>query len=220
MDAVAVKARHILVKSKHLAEEAKRRVEAGEAFGKVAMEMSYCPSKTSEGSLGWLEKGATVKEFEDAAFHAPTNGEMLVVQTSFGWHVLAVDDAVEGSHRVRKTILPVFLPSFLALFAAWKAEYFLADTPFISQADFARKFFFFFSPAKPGLKLFEGFMSRRTSSQKDVQNSSTSCLARLHPMHGPKHWRLERSNPTREENSQVPVSTPPSDVCLGLNPGG
>ena len=47
-----VQARHILVGSKELADEIKKKIDDGEEFSKLAEEFSECPSKKRGGDLG------------------------------------------------------------------------------------------------------------------------------------------------------------------------
>ncbi|HEX5758304.1 MAG TPA: peptidyl-prolyl cis-trans isomerase [Thermoanaerobaculia bacterium] len=93
-----VRARHVLVMidddtpdaaARAKVEAARRRIEAGEDFAKVAAEVSEDPSnKDKGGDLGFFGRGAMVKEFEDAAFGAAPGTLVGPVRTSFGYHLL------------------------------------------------------------------------------------------------------------------------------------
>ncbi|MGH9361065.1 MAG: SurA N-terminal domain-containing protein, partial [Thermoanaerobaculia bacterium] len=95
-----VRARHILVMidddtpeaaARAKVEEARRRIEAGEPFAKVAAAISEDASnKDTGGDLGFFGRGKMVKEFEDAAFGAGEEGLVGPVRTSFGYHLLEV----------------------------------------------------------------------------------------------------------------------------------
>ncbi len=97
-----VRARHILIKvdDQHDAaaaqaaiEAAKRRLEKGEDFTKIASEISEDPgSKSRGGDLGYFGRGRMIKEFEDAAFAAAPNSLVGPVRTSFGFHLIQVLD--------------------------------------------------------------------------------------------------------------------------------
>ena len=50
---------------------------------------SKCPSGRNGGDLGWFGRGQMVKPFEDAAF-SYNPGDMTIVQTQFGWHLIYV----------------------------------------------------------------------------------------------------------------------------------
>ncbi len=69
----------------------RERVLAGESFEDLARENSDDPgSAAGGGSLGFIERGMMVSEFEEAAF-ALASGEVSdPVRTSFGWHLVKV----------------------------------------------------------------------------------------------------------------------------------
>jgi peptidyl-prolyl cis-trans isomerase C len=85
-----VQARHILVGKQKLAEELKKRIDAGEDFSALAEEYSECPSKKRGGDLGWFGKGSMVRPFEVAAFSAEEGAVVGPVKTEFGWHLIYV----------------------------------------------------------------------------------------------------------------------------------
>ena len=85
-----VQARHILVGTKELAEEIKKKIDDGEEFSKLAEEFSECPSKKRGGDLGWFGKGAMVRPFEVAAFSADEGEVVGPVKTEFGYHIIYV----------------------------------------------------------------------------------------------------------------------------------
>jgi peptidyl-prolyl cis-trans isomerase C len=99
-----VRAQHILVKLEPGADEQKRaqarkklegvkkRVLAGEDFGKLAKEYSEGPSNVREGDLGYFTRGRMVKPFEDAAFKLAPNEISGIVETQFGFHLIKVMD--------------------------------------------------------------------------------------------------------------------------------
>lgn len=75
--------------AKALAEEARRRVtEGGEAFAKVASELSDCPSKAKGGNLGTFARGQMTPVFEDTAFALAPDEVSAVIETEFGFHVI------------------------------------------------------------------------------------------------------------------------------------
>lgn len=115
----SVKARHILIKAdrKDAAALATARAKADSIKNVIAKENNFEAmaaqfgsdgTKTSGGDLGWFGKGAMVKEFEDASFTKP-KGELTLVTTDFGVHVLEVTDqkfAVAKVAMIEKTIEP------------------------------------------------------------------------------------------------------------------
>ena len=82
-----IRVSHILVGSEEKATELLNKIKAGYNFEKIALEESKCPSKKKGGDLGWFTRGKMVREFENAAFSLK-KGEMGLVKTEFGWHIL------------------------------------------------------------------------------------------------------------------------------------
>lgn len=106
-----VNARHILIKvaedagddvkkaARDKIEAAKKRVDGGEDFAKVAQEVSEDSSAKQGGSLGLFGEGAMVKPFEEAAF-ALKKGEISgVVESRFGYHVIKVEEIQEATKK-------------------------------------------------------------------------------------------------------------------------
>lgn len=84
-----VKARHVLVKDEAQAKDAKKRLDAGEDFAKVAEELSTDPgSKKRGGDLGWFTKERMVPEFSEVAFVQELNKISEPVKSKFGYHVI------------------------------------------------------------------------------------------------------------------------------------
>lgn len=87
-----VKASHILVKLEAEAGSLAFDIRRGTIkFEEAAKKFSTCPSGKKGGDLGWFGKNQMVKEFETAAF-SMQKGEMKVVKSPFGWHIIRVDD--------------------------------------------------------------------------------------------------------------------------------
>src|SRR5258708_6279191 len=105
-----VNVRHILIKSplpgpdgkvdpkaldaaRGKAEDALKQVKAGGSFADLAKKYSEDPGSAKEGgSLGWIGKGRTVPEFEKAAFSLPKGQMSDLVKSSYGFHIIRVDD--------------------------------------------------------------------------------------------------------------------------------
>lgn len=86
--------------------EARRRIEGGEDFAVVARDLSEDPSsRQSGGDLGFITRGRTVPEFENAAFGAEP-GELVTVQSPIGYHLLEVTDRREGGMRPLEEVAP------------------------------------------------------------------------------------------------------------------
>ncbi len=93
-----VKAKHILVEEEDTAKEVIAKLEAGEDFAKLAGEYSIEPNADqSGGNLGYFGRGMMVPEFEEAAFTLEVGKISEPVKTSFGYHVIVVEDKVEES---------------------------------------------------------------------------------------------------------------------------
>jgi len=91
-------------------EEVRARIEAGESFEDVAIEVSEDPgSGANGGSLGWFGRGQMVPEFEEAAFSLDVGELSQPVQTDFGYHLILVDeintddDQVNARHILIRT---------------------------------------------------------------------------------------------------------------------
>jgi len=91
-------ARHILIKTSEIvapAEAKKRimeimqRIEGGAGFAEQAKRYSQDGSAQQGGDLDWLSPGQTVAGFEEA-MNKLQIGEIGMVQTQFGWHLIQV----------------------------------------------------------------------------------------------------------------------------------
>lgn len=98
-------ASHILIstgdgaeaKAAKLATEAKA---AGADFAALAKANSEdTGSKEQGGDLGWIERGAMVKPFEDAVFAAKAGDVIGPVKTDFGYHVIQVREVRGGEGK-------------------------------------------------------------------------------------------------------------------------
>ncbi len=69
--------------------EIKQRIDAGADFAEQAKRYSQDGSAQQGGDLDWISPGQTVPEFE-AAMNKLQPGQMGVVQTQFGWHLIQV----------------------------------------------------------------------------------------------------------------------------------
>jgi peptidyl-prolyl cis-trans isomerase D len=80
------------------AEEVLKQLKAGAKFEDLAAKYSEdTTSAKNGGSLGWIGKGRTVPEFEKAAFALPKGGTSELVHSSYGFHIIHVDDK-QGAH--------------------------------------------------------------------------------------------------------------------------
>ena len=105
----AVHARHILfqvapgsspeqeeqVRAQALA--ARERLLGGADFAALAKELSSDPgSKDNGGDLGFFERGQMVPEFDQAAFDLEPNAVSAPVKTSFGYHLIRMEERREA----------------------------------------------------------------------------------------------------------------------------
>ncbi len=84
-------AHHILLPTEEEAKTALKRVRGGEAFDKVAGELSKDPGAKG-GDLGWFTKDRMVPEFGEAASKLEPGQISEPVKTQFGWHIIKLDE--------------------------------------------------------------------------------------------------------------------------------
>ena len=105
-----VNVRHILIKTptpgpdgkvddkavqaaKQKAEDTLKQLHGGSNFADLAKKYSQDPgSAKNGGSLGFIGRGRTVPEFEQAAFSLPKGGTSGLIKSSYGFHIIHVDD--------------------------------------------------------------------------------------------------------------------------------
>ena len=77
-------------KAKEKAEDLLKRLQAGEDFAQLATASSEDPgTKVRGGDLGWISKGQTPPQFENAAFALTKPNQLSgVVESPFGFHVI------------------------------------------------------------------------------------------------------------------------------------
>lgn len=70
---------------------AKKRIDSGERFARVAQEVSEDPaSARAGGDLGFFGRGQMDPAFENAAFSLPKGKVSDPIRTPFGWHLIEV----------------------------------------------------------------------------------------------------------------------------------
>src|SRR5579864_89804 len=124
-----VNVRHILIKTppagadgkvdqkavdtaKAKADDIDKQLKAGADFAALAKKYSDdTASAKNGGSLGWISRGRTVPEFEQTAFSLPKGGTSGVVRTSYGFHIIHVDDKqpakMKSLDEVKSQIEPI-----------------------------------------------------------------------------------------------------------------
>jgi len=83
-----IKARHILVKQEHEANDLVKNLSEGKSFEDLAKSHSQCPSAQKGGDLGEFGKGRMVASFEEAAFGLEVGEVSKPVRTQFGYHLI------------------------------------------------------------------------------------------------------------------------------------
>jgi parvulin-like peptidyl-prolyl isomerase len=117
-----VRASHILLSLQKDAEESvvseKRkaaeaiaaRVKAGEAFDKLAAELSEDPSaKQNSGDLNFFTKEQMVPEFSQVAFSMQKGDLSEPVRSQFGFHIIQVTDRKAGEKMTLESVKPQLL---------------------------------------------------------------------------------------------------------------
>lgn len=81
------------------AEEILAMARGGSNFAELAREYSEGPSRSQGGALGTVTKGQMIKAFEEAAFNLEEGAISDVVKTSFGYHIIQVEDVSPASTK-------------------------------------------------------------------------------------------------------------------------
>jgi peptidyl-prolyl cis-trans isomerase D len=94
------------------AEDLLKQIQNGANFEELAKKYSEDPgSAKNGGSLGWIGRGQTVPEFEKVAFSLPKGQISGVVKSSYGFHIIRVDDKHEAELKpldeVKSEIEPI-----------------------------------------------------------------------------------------------------------------
>jgi hypothetical protein len=97
-----VKARHIVVKTRPEAQRLLAELREGADFVTLAAERSTdSATRANGGELGWVPRGVMTPAFESVVFDLKPGQLSDVVETSFGFHVVRVDD-------VQQPVIPAF----------------------------------------------------------------------------------------------------------------
>jgi peptidyl-prolyl cis-trans isomerase D len=82
------------------AQDVLKQVQSGGNFAELAKKYSEDPgSKDKGGELGWIQRGQTVPEFEKAAFSLTPGQTSGLVQSSFGFHIIQVEQKQEAGFK-------------------------------------------------------------------------------------------------------------------------
>lgn len=112
-----VKVRHILIKTplpgpdgkvddnglkaaKQKADEVLAKLKGGTDFADLAKKYSDDPASAEKGGeLGWINRGQTVPEFEKTAFSLKKGETSGLVQSSYGFHIIQLEDKHDAHVR-------------------------------------------------------------------------------------------------------------------------
>ena len=112
----SVRARHILIqpkannqieiaKARSLADSLQNVIANGGDFAIQAVSFSADQGSLPDGGdLGWVTSGMMVPEFDQAIFSRP-QGEVFVIETQFGFHVVQVTDRSAGVKKAQVVML-------------------------------------------------------------------------------------------------------------------
>ena len=114
------------------AEDLLKQLKGGAKFETLAEKYSEDPGSAKQGgSLGWIGRGQTVPEFEKTAFSLPKGQMSDLVKSSYGFHIIRVDDKQDAHMKsldeVKSEIEPALKHQKAQQIAQRQAETLLAD---------------------------------------------------------------------------------------------
>lgn len=116
-----------VAESQRRAEDLLNKVKSGTSFEDLAKKYSEDPGSAKQGgSLGWIGRGQTVAEFEKTAFSLPKGKISDLVKSSYGFHIIRVDDKqeahVKSLDEVKADIEPILKHQMAQQLAQRKAD--------------------------------------------------------------------------------------------------
>ena len=89
-----------VAEAQHRAEDLLKQLKGGAKLEDLAKKYSEDPGSAKQGgSLGWIGRGQTVPEFEKTAFSLPKGQISDLVKSSYGFHIIRVDDKQEAHSK-------------------------------------------------------------------------------------------------------------------------
>lgn len=104
MTPLLLRASHILVKTQEEADSLKSQIDAGGDFEDLARQHSIDSTAPRGGDLGFFQKGQFVPEFEEAVFALKKGEVSPLVKTTFGYHIIRLNDRAEPRLRDLKSV--------------------------------------------------------------------------------------------------------------------
>lgn len=93
------------------AEDLLKQLKGGAKLEDLAKKYSEDPGSAKQGgSLGWIGKGQTVPEFEKVAFSLPKGQISDLVKSSYGFHIIRVDDKQDAHMKTLDEVKPEIEP--------------------------------------------------------------------------------------------------------------
>jgi len=100
-----------VAEARHRAEDLLQQLKSGAKLEDLAKKYSEDTGSAKQGgSLGWIGKGQTVPEFEKTAFSLSKGQMSDLVKSSYGFHIIRVDDKREAHVRTLDEVKPEIEP--------------------------------------------------------------------------------------------------------------
>ena len=136
----SVEARHILISTPNadaIIDSLKNVISKGQSFAALAEKFSQDQgSAVNGGDLGWFSEGLMVEEFNNACF-STRKGDLVVVNTQFGTHLIEVVDKSKSTEKYKVAYLDRQITysntTYQNVFA--KAGKFAAENSYYEQFD-------------------------------------------------------------------------------------